>query len=275
VLQPPVTAPGAGTPATGGPAASTGSTPAATNTPAATPTPGAAERLAEATRLLDAGQADRAIEMLEALRRQDPNTPNLAETLARAYVAQGQGAVARDDLDAADGAYDQALKVRADDPAAQSGKRRVASVRHWRRMEAAWGKDDDAAIQALEAIRRDDPEYRADEVKDKLYALLIGRAEFRQKSGNLPGAVEALEAARALDGGRPEAGALLTALTPTPTPAPPPPTPRPIVQPVAPVSKPAQNTAPPAQNTAPPAQNTAPPPRATRPPPSTGDPLAP
>jgi hypothetical protein len=127
VLQPPVTTPGAGTPTTGGPVASTGSTPAATNTPAATPTPGAAELLAEATRLLDAGQTDRAIELLEALRRQDPNTPNLTETLARAYVAQGQGAVARDDLDAADGAYDQALKVRADDSAASPAS--VASAR--------------------------------------------------------------------------------------------------------------------------------------------------
>ena len=123
------------------------------------------------------------IELLEALYRQDPATPNLADTLVRAYVARGRDALARGDVALGETTYDQALKIRADDPAALAGKKRVASLRAWQRMEAAWGKDDDEAIQALESIHKNDPEYRSADVQEKLYALLIGRADRRQQAG--------------------------------------------------------------------------------------------
>ncbi|MFN8634923.1 MAG: protein kinase [Chloroflexota bacterium] len=259
----------------GSTAPQTGTTPAAAVTPSTAPTPSAADRLAAAARLLDEGQLDRSIELLEALYRQDPATPNLADTLVRAYVARGRDALARGDVALGETAYDQALKIRADDPTALAGKKRVASLRAWQRMEAAWGKDDDEAIQALESIHKNDPEYRSADVQEKLYALLIGRADRRQQAGDLPGAVEALEAARAVDPSRSEAGAHLTALTPTATPeptAPPAPRPQPPAPAVAPAAKP-QQPAPVVVPAQPPPAQQAPAPRATRPPPSSGDPL--
>jgi hypothetical protein len=194
----------------------------------------------------------------------------------RAYLARGRDALARGDPALGETAYDQALKIRADDPAALAGKKRVASLRAWQRMEAAWGKDDDEAIQALESIRKNDPEYRSADVQEKLFAVLIARADRREQAGDLTGAVEALEAARAVDPSRPEAGARLTALTPTATstPAPKPQQGVPVVAPASQPRQPAPAVAPvqqpPAQQ--PPAQQ-APAPRATRAPPASGDPL--
>jgi serine/threonine-protein kinase len=286
--------PGAPLLVTAGPTSAAPSTPAAliaptlTSTPAATPTPGAAQRLETAQRLLDQGQLDQAIPLLEAIQQQDPSTAGLPDALVRAYDAQGQDALSHDNLDAGQAAFDKALALRSDDAAAQTGKKRISARRAWGQMEAAWGKDDDAVIAALETVRRDDPEYRPSDVRDKLYVVRLGRADNLLKAGDAEGAVEELKRAQEVDPNRPEAKLRLEALTPTPTPVPPTATPRPVVVPQqqapaqqAPVQRPPAQYAPaqqapaqqaPAQQA--PAQSApAPAPRATRPPPASGNPL--
>jgi serine/threonine-protein kinase len=262
--------------------------PTLTSTPAATPTPGAAQRLETAKRLLDQGQLDQAIPLLEAVQQQDPSTAGLPDALMRAYDAQGQDALSHDNLDASQAAYDKALALRPDDATAQTGKKRISARRAWGQMEAAWGKDDDAVIAALETVRRDDPEYRPADVRDKLYVVRLGRADNLIKAGDSEGAVEELKRAQEVDPNRPEARLRLEALTPTPTPVPPTATPRPVAVPQqqapaqqAPVQRPPAQYAPaqqaPAQSApaqpAPAQSAPAPAPRATRPPPASGNPL--
>jgi hypothetical protein len=148
-------------------------------------------------------------------------------------------------------------------------------------VDANWGKDDDAVLTALETVRRDDPEYRAADVRDKLYVVRLGRADNQIKDGNPDGAVEELKRAVEVDPNRPEAKQRLEALTPTPVP--PTATPRPVVVPQqqAPVQRPPVQQAPaqqaPAQAAPAPAapaqQAPAPAPRATRAPPASGNPL--
>ena len=194
--------------------------PAATSTAAPTATPGAAQRLENARRLLDDGKADQALPLLEAIRQQDPATPGLDETLVRAYVTRGQVALDQGDLDGGAAMFEKALTVRGDDENALTGRKRVEARRAWTRMEAAWGKDDDAVIDALETVRRNDPQYRSADVRDKLYVVRLGRAENLQKAGDLEGAAAEYQRAVELDPDRPEAKMRLQALTPTPTPGP-------------------------------------------------------
>jgi tetratricopeptide (TPR) repeat protein len=240
--------------------------------------------------MLDSGQVEQAIPLLEALYVQDPATPDLAPTLARAYVTRGQDALARDDLDASGTAFDKALVVRSDEEAAQVGRRRVLARRAWMQVDAAWGKDDEAVLKALEQVRSNDPEYRSADVKDKLYVVRLGRADNLTKDGNGEAAVEELQRAIEVDPGRPEARMRLQALTPTPVPVPPTATPRPYVPPpaAAPASRPQQQApaAQPAQPArqpasqpapapapAPAAPAPAPAPKTNRPPPGSESPL--
>jgi tetratricopeptide (TPR) repeat protein len=256
------------------------STPAPTSTTAPTATPGAAQRLDLAKRLLDDGKIDQALPLLEALRLQDPSTPGLDDALVRAYVTRGQAALDQNDLDASSASFEKALTLRGDDENALTGRKRVEARRAWTRMEAAWGKDDDAVVEALEAVRRNDPQYRSADVRDKLYVVRLGRADNLQKAGDLEGAAAELQRAVDVDPERPEAKLRLQALTPTPTPVPPTATPVPYVppaapprqqqQPVAPAAAPRQQA--PAQQAPAPAPAPAPSaPRNTRPAPSVSD----
>lgn len=80
----------------------------------------------------------------------------------------------------------------------------------WARMEASWDRDDEAAIAALEEIMQIDPNYR--ETKEKLYALLVGKADRLQKEGDRDGAIAALKRALEVKPDGVEAQQLLTSL---------------------------------------------------------------
>ena len=102
-------------------------------------------------------------------------------------------------------------------------------------MEAAWGKDDDAAIKALEENMILDPGFR--DTRPKLYSLLIGKADRMLNGGDRDGAFPVLM--RALDV-LPDAGEAqrrLASYTPTPVPVPPPPPPAPAAATTAATSR--------------------------------------
>ena len=63
----------------------------------------------------------------------------------------------------------------------------------WAKMEANWGKDDEAAIAALEEIMKIDSSYR--QTREKLYALLVSKADRLESQGNREGAVTAIKRA--------------------------------------------------------------------------------
>ena len=94
-----------------------------------------------------------------------------------------------------DGAYEQfggALKVRPGDPAAKGGQDQIILAKNYAIMEAAWGKDDERAIKALEENMLLDPGYR--ETRPKLYSLLIIKADRLLEAGEREAAFEELDA---------------------------------------------------------------------------------
>jgi tetratricopeptide (TPR) repeat protein len=210
------------------------------------------QRLAQVRDTFEAGNHASALDQLEELRKTNPTLAGLDDAeydirmgFARTLLDQGN----------ADGAYaqfDGALKIRPGDAAAKKGEDEIILAKNYAIMEANWGKDDEAAIKALDENFARDPNYR--ETRSKLYSLLIGKADRLLGAGEKDAAVEVLTRAMSVqpDGG--EAQRRLTALTPTPTPVPPTPIPA--------YTAPSNNTAPRTNN--PPANNTAP--RTTNPP---------
>jgi len=82
---------------------------------------------------------------------------------------------------------------------------------NWAKMESSWGNNDEAAIAALEEIMKIDPNYR--ETKEKLYALLVGKADRLQREGNREAAIAPLKRALEVKPGGGEAQQRLTTLS--------------------------------------------------------------
>ncbi|MFN8636541.1 MAG: protein kinase [Chloroflexota bacterium] len=227
--QPATSASGAG-PAVQAPAAQA----PAVQAPAVTPTVSSAQQVAAARASVTAGQYPRAIDSLTSLKRTAPGTADLDDALFDAHVAFGKQLFDQGDLDGSWGQYEAALAVRPNDLTAGEGKRQIVLAKNWRQMEAAWDRDPDAAIAALDAIMQVDASYRGGEAKQKLYALLIARADRLLAAGDRDGAFTALMKAVGLDPERAEARQRLAAYTPTPLPTATP-------APVAPAPRPAQS----------------------------------
>ena len=83
-------------------------------------------------------------------------------------------------------------------------------------MEANWGKDDDAAIKALEENMILDPGFR--DTRPKLYSLLINKADRLLNGGDRDGAFPVLMRALEVQPDAGEAQRRLATYTPTPRP---------------------------------------------------------
>ena len=129
--------------------------------------------------------------------------------------------------------YAEALKVRPNDAAAADGQKQIVLAKNYAIMEANWGKDDERAIQALEEIRAAAPDYR--DSAQKLYALLIAKADRQIAAGQRDPAFQTLMHALEVNPDGVEAKTRLTTYTPTPVPTP---IPAPAIQ--QPASQPAR-----------------------------------
>jgi serine/threonine-protein kinase len=191
---------------------------AAPSAPPAAPTPLPADRMLAALSQVRAGQAAAAIPALEGLKRSDPATPGLDDALVEAYVSDGRQLLERGRLADADLRISQALVLRPTDGAALHIRREVDLAQGWAAMEAAWGKDDEAAIRAARQVFAIDPTYRG--IREKLYSLLVAKADRQIEAGDRDGAAQTLAEARNVDPSRGEALDRQRALTPTPVPPP-------------------------------------------------------
>jgi serine/threonine-protein kinase len=181
------------------------------------------QRLAQVRDTFEAGNHASALALLGELRQSNPTLAGLDDAeydvrmgFARALLDQGNP----------DGAYEQfggALKVRPADAAATEGQKQIVLAKNYAIMEAAWGKDDDAAIKALEENMLIDAGFR--ETRPKLYGLLIGKADRLIAAGERDAAHEVLLRALQVlpEGGEAQRRLVTYTPTPTPTPEPPPP----------------------------------------------------
>lgn len=144
-----------------------------------------------------AGDFQRAMDILQGLKAMTPPPDGIDDRLYQTHVAYGQKLLERGEHDASQAQYDAALTIRPDGREAQDGMRLVQQVRNWDRMEAQWDRDPDAAVAAAEANFKIDPEWRG--TRQKLYALLIGRAERQWGRGERDAARATLEQAKAID----------------------------------------------------------------------------
>jgi tetratricopeptide (TPR) repeat protein len=191
--------------------------------------------------------------------------PGLNDLVAAGYVRHGRAPAQAGRHDDALADFDVALQARPDDPDALAAKKQSTLQRRMDEMEAAWGKDDEAALAAAEEIFALDPGFR--EIRPKLYALLIAKADRLLAAGDRAAAVGVLGHAQEVAPPAVEARQRLLSLTPTPLPPPPP---------TAVIRQPAPIPAPPQQVAPPPAQQPAPAaPTATREPPRPAAPLVP
>jgi len=227
--------------------------PSATPIPA-TPTMTAAQRLQEADGILKAGETGKAVEMGLAIQAADRSAPGLDEFLYRAFMAHGKSLLDAGDVDGSWGMFGKALEVKAGDADAKSGQDKAVMLKNWREMEASFSKEDDTALNAATTIFKMDPNYP--QIREKLYALQIAKANRQLKGGDRDGAFTTLMAALETRPDASEARDLLKSYTPTPVPAPPTPRPQPTpvyVQPtpvyVQPTPRPVQPTPAPVQPT--------------------------
>jgi serine/threonine protein kinase len=197
--------------------------------------PSPQERLQNARSALDAGNFGTAIEQLRALRQSDPGTAGLDDALYDAHVRFGGVLSSQNNFDAAAAQYQEALGIRPGDGTAAEGLKQVGLARDWATMEASWGGDDERAIQALESIMGADPGYR--DTRQKLYALLVAKADRLLVAGERDAAVAALNRALEVNPEGGEARQRLVSLTPTPMPTP-------VPAPVYNAPQPAPKTAP-------------------------------
>ena len=245
--------------------------PTATAVPTATPvpptaTPNPSARVSTAQAAVAAGDLSGAIAQLQAL-RDDPGVkadPQVAgtvnDTLRQTYVAYGNHLLDQGKLDDAWSQFGEALKITPNDPDATDGQKRVILNKNYGIMEANWGKDDEAAIKALEDNMTLNPDFK--DTRQKLHALLIAKADRLLNGGDRDGAYAVLMRALEVVPDSPEAKLRLQPYTPTPVPYVPPPPP--------PSNPPPQRSAPPA-NTAPaynPPPSNPPPARNTNPAPA-------
>ncbi|MFN8524500.1 MAG: protein kinase [Chloroflexota bacterium] len=232
--------------------------------PPATPTPGAADRLQAARSQMTAGDLEGAIAAMTAIKQTDPQTPGLNDALVDARMRLAEALFKRSDFDGAEAQVVEADKLMPGNAEIGRAMSEVRSGRLYAQMEAAWGKDDEAAIAALEQIMTINPGFR--ETRQKLYALLVARGDRQQAAGDREGAYKSYMRALEVNPVGSEAAQRLNAYTPTPVPAAPaPPPPSQQQQP------PRQQA--PSQQQQQPGPAPAPAPAATRPPPRPGPPL--
>jgi hypothetical protein len=200
------------------------------------------QRLAQARDAAEAGNFSAALATIDELRA---NNASLAGLDAAAYDIHMAFAKSLLQQNNQDGAYEQfgaALKIRPNDPTAKAGQDGIILAKNYAIMEAAWGKDDDAGIKALEENMLIDPNFR--ETRAKLYSLLIMKADRQIAAGERDAAFEVLMRALAVLPDAGEAQKRLASYTPTPMPAP---TAAPAPAYSAPASKPAQSSQPASQ----------------------------
>lgn len=192
--------------------------------PTATPSNG--ELLALARQAVERGNFETAFARLADVLGRDPTAPGLSDARYAAHVGYAQTLLTQGDLDTAYAQFGEALSLRPNDPAALDGQKEVVLRKHWAVMEAAWGRDDERALAALEEIATVDLGYR--DARQKLYAQLIGKADRLLAAGDRDGAYPVLMRALEVQPEAGEAHERLRTYTPTPTPRPLPPTPVPV-----------------------------------------------
>jgi tetratricopeptide (TPR) repeat protein len=235
-----------------------------------TATAGPGERLQVARAALTERDFPRAIGLLEELGRTDPAMPGLDMALYDAHLGHGRALLDRGDLDGSYAEYGRALVLKPGEVDALEGQKQVVLAKNWGRMEAVWGSDDEEAIRALEEIMTLDLAYR--DARQKLYALLIGKADRLLIVGDRDAAFSVLVRALEVEPDGMEARQRLQTYTPAPTPAqkpimppPPAPTPTPAQEPIVPRPLP---PAPPPAGPAPAQKPIMPPPPAPTPTPA-------
>jgi serine/threonine-protein kinase len=173
------------------------------------------QRLQQARAALDGGKTDEARTAVDELRVGAPTLPGLPELVAAVYVRRGQALSESGQHDEAIAAFDVALEAQPGHAEASAGKKQATLQKLWDQMEAAWGKDEDAALKAAEEIFSTDPSFR--DAREKLYALLVARGDRQREAGDRAAAAASYERAHEVRPDAPEAGQRLAALTPTPT----------------------------------------------------------
>jgi serine/threonine-protein kinase len=211
--------------------------PAAQAAPPPAPTASPEQRLRAASAQIGSGEYAQAVAALRSLKASAPDTEGVDDPLYRALLGLGQQQREQGLLDDSYATYGEALTLRTDDPVALDGQKQVVLAKLWNTMEVAWDQDEAVASTALEEIMILDPGYR--DANQKLYALLVGRANQLIEAGDTEGALVALGRARDVYPEGDEARLLIVEHTPRPTP-----TTAPAQQAPAPASKPAPQPAP-------------------------------
>lgn len=180
------------------------------------------DRLAAAQLAVTAGDLPGGIQRMEALRREPDVVANpkllaaVEAALLKAHIQYGDQLLDGNLLDESYQQYALARSLAPDDPDAISGQNRVTLTRNYQAMEANWGKDDEAAIRALEENMAIDSGFR--DTREKLFALLIAKADRLTAAGNKDEAYRVLIRAQNVIPGRPETRQRLAPYTPTPVP---------------------------------------------------------
>jgi hypothetical protein len=178
-----------------------------------TATPSAERRLEVARAALDGRNFPQALALLNGLKQSDPNLPELDEALYEAHLGFGRVLLEEGRLDHSYGEFGEALKLKPNDPAGLDGQKQVVLVKNWNKMEAEWSRNPEAAITALEEIVQHDAGYR--EAREKLFSLLIGKADRLVRMGDIRAALPVLRRATEVSPDRGEARQRLGRL-PTP-----------------------------------------------------------
>jgi serine/threonine protein kinase len=190
--------------------------PPSTAQPTAPPTPAPDQKLRDAQAIFVAGDYPQAINLLMDLKRLAPDTPRLDDLLFNVHLAYGEDLLDAQELDTSWGQFEAALELRPQNADAVDGKRQIVLAKNWRQMEATWSADPDMAINALETILQLDAGDRASEAKQKLYVLLIAKADRLLGVDDRDGAYTNLMKALAINPEQDEARRRLIPYTPTP-----------------------------------------------------------
>lgn len=213
----------------------------------ATPTISPMAQLQSGQAAAFAGDFDRALSILLELKREHPDTPGLDSALFRTHIDFATALRDRGALEQSIAQSSHALRLRPDDSAAATIHQDTELLLNWSIMESTWSNDEERALSALESIWAVKPDYR--ETRQKLYALLIAKADRLIDRGDRDGALPILMQALSVLPEAAEARTRLVTYTPTPAPTRPPapvavppqatrapapqPTPRPAPQPTA------------------------------------------
>jgi serine/threonine-protein kinase len=146
-----------------------------------------------------AGDFQRAMDILQGLKAMTPPPDGIDDRLYQTHVAYGQKLLERGEHPASLDQFAAALAIRPDGREALDGQRLVRQIQNWDQIGAQWDNDPDAALAAAEANYAIDPTWR--DTREKLYALLIGRADRQWARGEPDAARATLERAMTVDPG--------------------------------------------------------------------------